>query len=395
MDERNGLLIVSGCPRSGTSVCMDIQRVAHGDENILGDKFPQENRKKKREEMMSKLEGENPHMWQIRTYMFEKHEQEEEGKMDEDERDFRDMNPEGFWEMAFSVQGVIYRPQFKEILQGVLDGDKKICKVVSQGLMASDPMYLGKIIYMMRHPRQVAKSQERLVRGFSFKDPESGKIKNALEDFKIHSPEMYIQVTVQASQFFLNNPDIPVRFFDFDDLIEDPEGTIDEMGEFVGYGDYSKAYDVVQKKLKRSLPEDVPNTLWDDAEYVYEKFYTAANIVNGNGIREEAESLWRDILEYFQDPKRAFNREKMNWRCFRAKQQVNETLCRGCVSNAAMRINMKNRSESIEGQFTKHWSEEPCLFECGFDLDRDESEYLTIEESIKSNFWRNDDDVDR
>ena len=205
---------------------------------------------------------------------------------------------------------------------------------------------------------------------------------------------MYIQVTVQASQFFLSNPDIPVRFFDFDDLIEDPERTIDEMGEFVGYGDYSSAYDVVQKKLKRSLPEDVPNTLWDDAEFVYEKFYTAANIVNGNGIREEAESLWQDILEYFQDPKRAFNREKMNWRCFRAKQQVNETMCQGCMSNPAMRENMKNRSESIEGQFTKHWSEEPCLFECGFDLDRDESEYLTIEESIKNNFWRNDDDVD-
>jgi hypothetical protein len=392
MDERNGLLIVSGCPRSGTSVCMDIQRVAHGDDKILGHKFPQENRKKQREEMLARLEGENPHMWQIRKYLFEKQEAEQNSKMDEDERDFRDMNPEGFWEMAFTVQGVIYRPQFKELLEGVLEGDQKICKVVSQGLMDSDPMYLGKIIYMMRHPRQVAKSQERLVRGFNFKDPETGKIKNALEDFKIHSPEMYIGVTVQASQFFLNNPDIPVRFFDFDDLIENPEDTIDEMGKFVGYGDYTKAYDVVQKKLKRSFPEDIPNPLWEDAEFVYDKFYNAANIINGNGIREEAESLFRDIIEYFQDP---YNRDKMNWRCFRAKQQVNETMCRGCISSPAMRANMKSRSESIEGQFTKHWSEEPCLFECGFDLDRDKSEYITIEESIKNNFWRNDDDVDR
>jgi len=37
---RKGFLIVSGCPRSGTSVTMDIQREAHGDEAICGEKFP-------------------------------------------------------------------------------------------------------------------------------------------------------------------------------------------------------------------------------------------------------------------------------------------------------------------------------------------------------------------
>ena len=69
---RKGLVVVSGCPRSGTSVNMDIQREAHGEESICGEKFPQENRKKAREEMLAKLEGEQPHNWEIRKYLMEK-----------------------------------------------------------------------------------------------------------------------------------------------------------------------------------------------------------------------------------------------------------------------------------------------------------------------------------
>ncbi len=387
--ERNGLLVVSGCPRSGTSVCMDIQRVAHGDEAILGEKFPQESRKKMRDEMMEALKEENPKRWEIQKYLMDKAEAEEDSRMSGDEKKWRDMNPEGFWEMAFTVQGIVYRPQFKELLSDVINGEKKICKVVSQGLMASDPTYIGKIIYMIRHPRQVAKSQERLTRGFTYKDPKTGEDKNAFEDLKIHTPEMYIAVTVQASQFFMDNPEIPVRFFDFDDLIEDPESTIDEMGEFVGYGSYSDAYDIVQKKLKRSLPEDIENTLWKDAEFVYEVFTKAAKLINAGGDREKANGLFKEIVEYFQDPKRNFNREKRNWRCFRAKQTTNENICQMCTSHAPTRESMKRHSETVQGEYTKHWSEEPCLFECGLDLDRDE-EYLTIEESIKNNFWRNE-----
>ena len=34
------------------------------------------------------------------------------------------------------------------------------------------------------------------------------------------------------------------------------------------------------------------------------------------------------------------------------------------------------------------WEMEPCAFECGKDLDREKSEYLSIKESTKNNFWR-------
>ena len=34
------------------------------------------------------------------------------------------------------------------------------------------------------------------------------------------------------------------------------------------------------------------------------------------------------------------------------------------------------------------WRNTPCLFECLYDLSRNEDELLTIEESIEHNFWR-------
>jgi hypothetical protein len=369
---------------------MDIQRAAHGDDAILGEKFPQENRKKQKSDMLDQQENESDSHYRIRSYITQK--QLAMAPKEKDDK-WHDMNPEGFWEMAFTVRGIIYQPQFKDVLQSILDGVKKICKVVSQGLLASDPMYIGKVIYMMRHPRQVAKSQERLVRGWNYTDKETGEVKNALEDFKIHTPEMYIQVTVQASKFFLENADIPVLFLDFDDLIEDPETTIDKMQGFVGSGDYSKSYGLVQKKLKRSLPEDIEHRLWEDAEFVYHKFYKAADIINSGGDREDANQCYRDILQYFLDPKRAFNREKMNWKCFRAKRIVNESLCRQCIESRDVRKNFKTYSEETESASgsTNHWSQEPCVFECGLDFDKEESEYLTIEQSIANNFWSNDD----
>jgi len=378
-----GLLLVSGCPRSGTSLCMDIQRLAHGEDAILGEKFPQEARKKAREEMREPQEGETEAFARCRAYLLEKHELSEEQSMSRDEAKWRDMNPEGFWEMQFTVRGVRYRRHFKELLRGVLDGDFKVCKVVSQGLLASDPMYIGKIVYMIRHPRAVAKSQERLTRGFDIVNSE-GRVQNIFEGLVIHTPEMFINVTTQACTFLLENPDIPIRFYHFEELLEKPKETIDDMQEFVGCGDYSKAYEVVQQRLNRSLHEDVENDLWDDAEYVYDNFCVAADLIN-DGSRKEAEPFFRAVVDRVRDPKSQTSRQQRSWRCYRAKMMVNENICRQCMNDPATRGNFMKNSESNAGQVAKHWSQEPCLFECGFDLDR--KEYLTFEESIEHHFW--------
>lgn len=399
----NGGLIVSGCPRSGTSLCMDIQREAHGEDAILGFKFPQENRQKEKDDMFVRYDHEEDHQYEIRKYITEKQILEIEMRELAQGRplDYKDMNPEGFWECAFTVQGIIYQPQFNRLLQGIRTGKNfKVIKVVSQGMLNSDPQYIGKIIYMIRHPRKVAKSQERLKRGFDFTDPADGKIKNAFQDITIHTPEMYIQVTMQAAHWFLLNPRKKVLFVNFDDLQENPAEQCRKMKEFVGFGDYEKATKLVQPKLNRSNPEDIEHRLWEDAEYVYEEFVKAANIINAGGSRTEAGKHFKKIIKYFHDPRREFNRDKLQWPCYRAKRGVNEMRCKACYygnddsgTNFATRNLFKKNSEAKVAQYgvTKHWSKEPCVFEMGYDLDRTEP-YLTAEESVENNFWKTDNE---
>jgi len=375
---------------------MDIQRAVHGDAAICGHKFPQEIRKHVKAEFERRV-GEPSHVWECRRYLISKDVAAEEAKTPDHEREFRDMNPEEFWEMAFTVKGIIYHPHFKVLLAGIRRGDFKVVKVVSQGLIASDPAYLGKIIYSIRHPRAVAKSQERLIRGFNFTG-EDGKEHNAFEDMVIHTPEMFVNVTVQASQFLLFNPGTPIHFLHFEELIREPKRVIDDMSEFVGRGDYSKAYEIVQPKLNRSKHEDIESPLWDDADFVYEHFCAAAEIINTykgdnrrsvESVRRKAEKPLTEIIRYMSDPKRNTNREKRHWACYRARSQVNEALCRECIKGGIVAFNFKSHSESTPSSHgvTKHWSEEPCLFECGMDLDR--GSYLSIEESIENNFWLN------
>ena len=396
---RKGFLVVSGCPRSGTSVTMDIQREAHGEKAICGERFPQETKKRVRDEMLAKDEGEATAQWRCRKYLMKKQMEAEEKSKPEHERNFHDMNPDGFWEMAFSVQGIIYNPQFKDLLAGVRKGDFKVVKVVSQGLMASDPAYLGKVLYSIRHPRAVAKSQERLVRGFNFQ-AEDGTVHNAFEDMVIHTPEMYIAVTLQAAQFLLMHHAVPVRFHHFEELIADPLAVLQDMQEFVGCGDYSKAEGVVKPKLNRSQHEDVESSLWEDAEFVYEHFCNAAEIINGymgdhhakvRAVRRKAAPELLKVINYLSDPRRNFNREKRQWPCYRAKQGVNESVCRECALGTETMRNFKAHSENTPSQHgvTKNWSEEPCLWECGMDLDRET--HLTIEGSIANNSWAEKD----
>lgn len=392
-----GFLMVGGCPRSGTSVCMDIQREAHGEDSILGYKFPQENRRKSRDELLDRMPYETDSGYEVRKFLIgkeimtiEMQEQEEELKRGGDGKNYIDMNPEGFWECQFSVRGIIYQPQFMKLLKDVKSGkDFKVVKVVSQGMLASDPQYIGKMIYMIRHPRQVAKSQERLVRGFDFTDTD-GTVKNAFHDKKIHTPEMYIQVTCQAAEWFLLNPRKKVLFINFDDLQANPKEECQKMQEFVGFGDYSKASKLVQKKLNRSKPEDIDNVLWEDSEYVYNKFMKAAKAINNGEGRGKANRYFRDIIKYFHDPKRAFNREKRQWGCYRAKMGVNEKRCKACYykKDGLVAGTLKKYSENNVAVYgvTRHWTKEPCIFEMGMDLDREEP-YLTAEESIANNFW--------
>ena len=346
------MIVVSGCPRSGTSLMMDLMRTALGEDRILGTKFPREG------DLNPEQHEEEPdHMYQIRQYLWEKNKEE----IIKDFNESKDMNPNGFWEMLYSVQGCYYRFRDADRLDKLLKEDESnmsVCKIVSQGLINSDPRFIDKIVYMVRHPRAVAKSQERLKRNFPLKE---------MEDWVIHTPEMFINVTGLAARWLVKNPK-PVQLVFFDELMTDPKEIMLDLKEFIGGGDFDKASEKIEPKLNRSKPEDIPNKLWEEAENVYEMLCI-----------EDFEG----IVEYLKDPKLQIHRspDKRRWRCLRTGSITVEDQCNNCVASEKVRYNFRKQAESVGID----WRNEPCLFECGMDMDREQ--YKTIEQSIKENTW--------
>jgi hypothetical protein len=357
------MIIVSGCPRSGTSLTMDILRKATGEENMIASKFPQ-----KRELEITRGEDESDSDFQIRNYLFQKF------KRPDRDDDYTDMNPNGFWECKFSVLGVgaeygsrLFNYHSAKFTETLLDtGKDKICKIVSQGLMSSDVRYIDKVIYLIRHPRNVAKSHERLKRGFDVKV--NGKKQNIFEGLTIHTPEMYIGVTIQACRWILENPTVPILFVNFDDLLSNPTETIDTIAEFVEFGDFEKSKTIVDPVLNRSKIQDIEHVLWEDAEFVYEQF----NKQN-----------YQEILDYFEDPTRAYRKYTDKFICTRTNDEVTNRDCQSCLSSDVVKYNKKVLANHKQIDYLK----EPCMYECGKNVDTDS--YKTIEESIKNHTWDN------
>jgi len=355
--------VVSGCPRSGTSLMMDLLRVTFGEDRILGKKFPQEEHI---EEMKKQNELETDQQYATRMYIHEKLRDEEKIKKDLSES--KDLNPNGFWEMLYTVQGCYFRFFDADRLETLLTEEKKsICKIVSQGLFQSDPRYIDKIIYMIRHPRAVAKSQERLKRQFPFS--EDGKIIIDNEEIKIHTPEMYINVTTMASKWFIKYPNIEVKFVYFDDLISEPKRILTEIQDFLGEGNFEKAISQINPKLKRSYPEDIDSPFWEEAEFIYNRF-----------IKQDYQS----IVEYMTNPNLMIHRKNKRWYCCRVGRSVVENECLSCFNNKETKENYKKFAE----QQGINWRAEPCVFECGY---HPENDPITIEKSILNNNWTNDD----
>lgn len=338
------MIIVSGCPRSGTSLMMDCLRMAFGDDRIMGSKFPQEDRIAAG---IEKHESETEDEFQARVYL-------RDIVNPNAEQDFsvsKDMNPNGFWECRYSVQGIKWHMNMPEL-------DGKICKIVSQGLFQSNPIFVDKIIYMLRDPRQVAKSQERLKRMpfLSHKEEmESG--------LKIHTPEMFITVTYQACMWLLANPDIPVTTVLFDDLIMKPDETLDSLQNFLGDGDFSQHQ--IDPKLKRSYPEEISHHLWEYADTIYE-------------FMKKGE--YQKVIDYFEENRKMIFRDKAQTFCVRLRERMVYNECVNCKSSCSLVKNLVKRAEEKKIA----WQYEPCMFDCLVDPLND---HISIKESVQNNHW--------
>jgi hypothetical protein len=342
---------------------MDIFRHALGEERMLGFKF------NRRVEEEKPLEG---RPLAVKTYV--EYRRKIDGTSEPEKRELdEDMNPNGFWEDGrFTVRGLTYRKSTKEVLQEIRNAEESLfAKIVSRGLLRTNPDYVDKVVYMLRHPRAVAKSQERLKRGsFVTIDGEPFNIDSEV----IHTPEMFITSCIAAAEWFMENPDIPLFMVNFDDLIEEPEETVIGIATFIREsGEFVKASKVVDPKLRRSYPEAVENSLWGEAEAAYKFMENQA---------------FEQLLEYFDDTKRLIHRESRAWECVRFEGPTCEKQCQLCKVNKEYRDSLKMHADE-QGI---PWRERPCAFEVAFDLD---SSLISIEESIRNNFWEEENGTHR
>jgi len=261
----------------------------------------------------------------------------------------KDLNPNGFWECRYTVDGARWH-------LGIDIPKNSICKVVSQGLINSDPQYVDKIIYMVRPPRSVAKSQEKLRRMRFIKTSEERKL-------KVHTPEMFLTVTMQAALWIKEHPQIPVLLMQFDNLLADPQPSLQKLQEFLGEGDFSNS--PIEQRLNRSVPRDIDHNLWDVAEAVYKKLL----MKDWDGIIEDCTTSIDQI-----------RKEKITFPCFRTKKRMGYNECLICKSDPNTRANIKKEAENKKIE----WRTEPCMFECLHNID---GELISISDSLTNNFW--------
>jgi hypothetical protein len=334
------VIVVSGCPRSGTSLMMDCIRTEFGEERIIGKKFPQINIKER-------FPGETDDEFESRQYLIKV----TNPNMDRDFVLSKDLNPNGFWECAYTVNGITWHLNMPDL-------KNKFCKIVSQGLFKSNPNFIEKIIYMLRDPRQVAKSQERLNR-FPFASYEDQMNAN----FSVHTPEMFIQVSYQACKWFLENDSVPLHIINYDDLINNPDKIFKNISIFLGEGDFSN--NPINKRLKRSNADLIRNDLWEYADTIYE-FMKVKD--------------FNKVVEYFEKNSNFIMKEKVSTFCTRLRQTIAYNQCLDCKSSCDLVKNFISVAESRK----INWKNEPCMFDC---LTDPLSGHISMRESIENNHW--------
>ena len=331
--------VISGCPRSGTSLMMLCLKNAIGEDKIIGEKWP--NR-------IKKGQNESEENFQKRKYIRDFFKTEEEEKR---EKHSENMNPNGFWECRYTVQGIQWHPNMPKIKD-------KYVKIVNQGLSRSDPDYIGKVLIMNRHPRKVAKSQENIIQMPMLSIDEK-------ENIKVHTPKMYCNTFMSLSHWITNNKkESNIKVIDYDDLVSTPNEILKEINLFFNEGDFSNH--PINSNLKRSNPEKIDHHLWEHAENIYElvKNYK-----------------WKEIVEYGQKHRKDFIKEDVSTPCTRLGRTVSYNECQMCLlKKHEFLFNSIKQAE----QRGIDWKNQPCMYRCLKDID---NELISMNESVKNNHW--------
>jgi hypothetical protein len=341
------MIVISGCPRSGTSLMMLLHKEALGTDAIIGTQW-----------MAIDPEIDDDNRTACINYIKDKKNPDWRAEQEQTKA----MNPNGFWECPWTVRGIQWVQHAPE--------NNKVCKIVSQGLANSNPQYIDKVVMMSRHPWSVANSHKDLKLNLPFSHNTRNK------DIGNVSPNMYINVTYSVCKWILaNDPD--VMLVNYEDLICDPDTEINRLQDFVGGGKWKAAKSKINKKLQRNTPQkpDGENDRWGLALDMHNEFKT------GN---------WQkviDVYDAYQQKKKDNETDTdkgVKFFCPRWGGQVGNTFCHNCKKNDPDILkNLKDASEKRKIV----WKNEPCLWDCGMNPDRESYTPLTIDQSIDNNHW--------
>lgn len=234
------MIIVTGCPRSGTSIMMRSLYDAIGAEHFIASQWPEKIKR---------------------------------GKKQADR--IRDMNPDGFFECRYTVKGAQWHADIE-------DTRDKFCKIISKGVAKSNPIYIQKMIVMARNPRAVAKSQERLIRDMIPPDNPDGYV--------VHSPDIFIRDTIQLAKWMLIN-ETPHIVVNYDNLVSDPDTTFGKVADFLDMPQDAFANHTVRESLRRSEPQPIEHHLWEVADAIFD----ALKRSDWTEIANIASDNWRSI----------------------------------------------------------------------------------------------------
>lgn len=331
------MIVVSGCPRSGTSLIMLLHKEALGEERIIGEEWPMD------------IKFGNKNKQACFDYIRNKTNPDYLKHLEETKQ----MNPNGFWECPWTVRGIQYTANTPE--------ENKVCKIVSQGLAASNPAYIDKIVMMVRHPFSVANSQKDLVLPIP--------VHSRNKDLGNISPQMFINVTVAASNWISHHKP-KLLLVEFEELIADPNAQLARVEEFVGDGDWTKAKQQIKPKLQRNKPQR-PNDKeeWDDALHLYDLFKAG---------------LFESVVEWDKGRHKKKKQDNVQFYCPRFGGNTNSMMCTQCKTDK--KIGGKFKAQAIKRKID--WENEPCLWECGMNPSKEYTP-LTIDQSIKQNHWKN------
>lgn len=349
------MIVVSGVGDSGMNTMMKLLNDALGTERVLGEE--EVSASARMERLRQRRNDESDDEYRMRVYTLDK-------MIAEGQHAFSALVSHP-WSSSFTHAGVRYNLSFADQLQELAaepSNARSVVKLYSQALVVSDPVYVDKVVFMVRPPREVVRRQVNV--------PGAQRVAAAagvgLAEQRVvpKSPKQYIQSLVGVARWFVKNPTVPTLLVSYHDVVSSVETVASSVQSFLGEGDFTGATNVVAGlSLSGELSQN-DSALWTNVDELQTLF--------------EAENF-QGVLDYRSTHRAVIEGKTKNWYCTRAGVNVAQGQCEKCQNSPAFRQKLKENAETRSIQ----WSLEPCAYECAYSA----GTHVSLAESVSSNFW--------